>query len=56
MADYCDRLGWVDEEQDDDNPCVCILPPGHEGLHECGEGCGSSWAGGVAPEPDGSGT
>ena len=47
----CGRRTWLDEEQEDDNPCVCGLDAGHDGLHQCYEGCGSEWAGGMLPEP-----
>jgi hypothetical protein len=46
----CGRRGWMDEEQDWDNPCECLLLPGHAGLHECGSGCGGTWAGGLPSE------
>jgi hypothetical protein len=47
---WCGQLGWPQEDQEADNPCVCGLADGHEGLHECYEGCGSLWAGGRRPE------
>ena len=46
-SESCNRRAYTDEDQDWDNPCVCYLAPDHEGLHECGEGCGAQWAGGV---------
>jgi hypothetical protein len=48
----CGRLGWVEEDQDFDNPCECHLEADHDGLHQCGSGCGAEWAGGLAPEPN----
>lgn len=44
---WCSRRAWLEDDQDDDNPCVCMKPPGHDGLHVCGEGCGGEWAGGM---------
>lgn len=48
----CGQRGWPEEDQDYGNPCVCALHRGHGGLHECFEGCGSTWAGGLSAEPD----
>lgn len=48
----CNQRGWTDEDQEFDNPCVCGLSAGHDGLHECHEGCGGTWAGGLAAVPD----
>ena len=50
MAD-CGRKAWLEDDPDDDNPCVCGLDAEHLGLHQCFEGCGSEWAGGMAPKP-----
>ena len=46
----CDQRGWLAEDQDWDNPCTCGLSAGHDGLHECYEGCGGEWAGGLPAE------
>ena len=43
----CGRQGWPDDEQDYDNPCVCGLAPGHEGLHQCDQEDDQTWAGGI---------
>ena len=42
----CGRRGWLDGEQEFDNPCVCDMTADHAGLHQCRVGCGE-WAGGL---------
>ncbi|PZE66914.1 hypothetical protein [Curtobacterium sp. MCBD17_021] len=51
-AEPCGRKAWPHEEyQDEDDACICLLDGGHEGLHQCGAGCGVEFAGGLPAEP-----
>jgi hypothetical protein len=50
--ELCGRRAWPHEEyQDEDDACVCLLDSRHEGLHQCGAGCGVEFAGGLPAEP-----
>jgi len=47
----CGRRTWLDEEQEDDNPCVRGLDGGHDGLHQRYEGGGREWGEGAHVNP-----